>query len=400
MNDFSSLFFTKDKFNFEKFKKFFELPGDIHNEDRIKRIHKKLFALKNKSQSSLEKIQTQNETSNVRNVALCIETRPDYATLKHANEMLRLGCTRVELGVQTVYDQVLKKIKRGHTIKDSIDSTKVLKDLGFKVSYHMMPGLPGVDKEHDLFSLAAILMDQDFRPDMLKLYPCMVLEGTELYNIYKKNKFKPLTTKQAAEIIAEFKDMVPKWIRISRVQRDIPTFMTSSGVDKTNLRQYVEKELIRKKIKCNCIRCREVGHKLNKNPKLKIRLKDIEIVTQHYTASDGNEFFISAEDTKNNILLGYCRLRFPQQYLRKEIPADSVLIRELHVFSPALKIGKRSKTSFQHMGIGKKLLKTAEEISKSYFRDKVVIISGIGARNYYKKLGYKKEGPYMVKQLK
>ena len=411
MNDFSTLFFTKGKnrlsnskkdkkkeqkdnlsnssLDFIKFKKFFELPGDIYSEERTKRIQKKLLKIKNKRKTNLSKEQKRNETSTIRCISLVIETRPDYATLKEGNQMLKLGCTKVELGVQTIYNEVLKKIKRGHTVEDSIKATKTLKNLGFKINYHMMPGLPGVNKKKDSFSLNALFAYDDFQPDMLKLYPCMVLKGTKLYDLYKKKKFNPLTTKQAAELIAEFKSNIPPYVRIMRVQRDIPTFMTEKGVDKTNLRQYVEEIMKKKKIKCKCIRCRE--------PKLKTPSKKIQILEYHYTASRGNEFFISAEDTKNNLILGFCRLRFPSESLRKEIKEDSALIRELHVYGEAAQIGAKGK--IQHKGIGKELVKRAEEKSKTYFRKKMVIISGVGAREYFRKLGYKQEGPYMVKGL-
>ena len=390
MNDFGRLFFNeKNELNILKFKQFFELPGDIHNEERIKRIQKKLLAIKNKRNLLLENIQKQNETSSIRNVALCIETRPDYAKLKQANEMLRLGCTRVELGVQTVYDDVLKIIKRGHTTKDSIEATAVLKDLGFKVSYHIMPGLPGVNKKQDLLSFQTLFAEPAFRPDMLKIYPCMVLKGTKLYRLWKKGKYMPLTAKKAAELIVEFKKMVPEWVRISRVQRDIPTSMTEAGVEMTNLRQYVEELMKKKKAKCNCIRCRE--------PKQRKISKRIGIKMVHYEASNGNEFFISAEDAKHNIILGFCRLRFPKRFLRKEINEDTALIRELHVYGEAAAIGK--KGVIQHKGIGKKLLGTAEETAKNYYKNKIVVISGIGAREYYRKLGYKREGNYMVKLI-
>ena len=403
MNDFSKLFFTNasthkkgreggttnktQKFNLIKFKKFFELPGDIFNEKRTKRIQDKLRKLKTKT--NLEKEQKKNETSNIRCISLVIETRPDYATLKEANEMLRLGCTKVELGVQTIYNDVLKKIKRGHTVEDSIKATKILTDLGFKINYHMMLGLPDVNRKKDLFSLNALFAYDEFQPDMLKLYPCMVLKGTKLYNLYKKKKFKPLTTKQAANIIAEFKEIVPKRARIMRVQRDIPSFMTEAGVDKTNLRQYIEQIMKKNKTKCNCIRCRE--------PKLKEPSKKIELSERHYTGSKGNEFFISVDDVKNDLILGFCRLRFPHSFQRKEITQDSALIRELHVYGAAAQIGTKGKV--QHKGIGKALIKKAEETAKTYYKNKMVVIAGIGAREYFKKLGYKKQGPYMVKKL-
>jgi elongator complex protein 3 len=389
MNDFSKLFFNKVGFNVQRFRKFFELPGDINNKDRLKRLHSKLLKIKINKKDSLEKIQKQNEKSKIKCVGLTIETRPDYGKLKHGNEMLRLGCTRVELGVQSVYDDVLKRIKRGHTVKDSIKSIKSLRDLGFKLNFHMMPGLPGVSKEKDFMGLIEVLRNPDFRPDMLKIYPCMVLKGTKAYDWWKKHKFRPLTTKKAAELIAEFKQFVPRWVRIMRVQRDIPTFMTEAGVGMTNLRQYIEKVMKKNKAKCECIRCRE--------PKGRKISNKIEASVIYYEASNGNEFFISADDVKNDIILGFCRLRFPSQFLRKEINEDSALIRELHVYGEAAAIGKKGKV--QHKGIGKKLLETAEETAKTYNRSKMVVISGIGAREYFRKLGYKREGPYMVKKL-
>jgi elongator complex protein 3 len=248
-----------------------------------------------------------------------------------------------------------------------------------------MLGLPEV--KNDLKGLKQLFENPDFRPDMLKIYPCMVVEGTKLYDLWKKKKYKPLTTKKAAKIIAEFKKYVPEYVRIMRVQRDIPTYMTAAGVDKTNLRQYVEKITKNKKIKCRCIRCREAGrHIITERPKIIIR---------EYEASDSIELFISAE--ANDCLLGFVRLRFPSQFLRKEISKDSALIRELHVYGPAVSIGK--KGSIQHKGIGKLLLKTAEQIAKTSKKSKVVVISGIGVREYYKKLGYKRQGPYMIKSI-
>lgn len=431
MNDFSSLFFNRNKIDIIRFKEFFELPGNIKDEKRQKSIEKKLLAIKkielNKStvekinkisfnnkdskikslkkmtgisnkklikkiknkKTTLKQQQLKNETSDIRCIGLTIETRPDYAKLEQGNEMLRLGATRVELGVQTVYDEVLEKIQRGHTVEDSISSTKILKDIGFKINYHLMPGLPGVNKKQDLNALKAIFAYEEFRPDMLKIYPCMVLKGTKLYKLYKKGKFRPLTTKKAAELLIKFKKYVPGFCRIMRVQRDIPTFITEAGVDRTNLRQYINELIKKKKVKCNCIRCREPGKK-------KIS-KKIEMKTMHYIASEGNEFFISIEDVKNDIILGFCRLRFPSQFLRKEITRDSALIRELHVYGEPAAIGKAGDV--QHRGIGKALLVAAEDIAKTYYKKKLIVISGIGARNYYRKQGYKREGVYMVKGL-
>jgi len=387
MNDFSKLFFKNNKLDITKFKKFFELPGDVKDKKRELSIKKKLLKLKGKS--NLSKEQKKNEKSSVRCIGLTIETRPDYGKLKHGNQMLKLGCTRVELGVQSIYEEVLKKIKRGHSIEDSVYSIRTLKDLGFKINIHYMPGL-FVSRKKDLEGLLHLFRSELYRPDMLKLYPCMVVKGTKLHKIWKKGKFKPLTTKQAASLIADFKRFVPQYCRIMRVQRDIPTFMTEAGVDKTNLRQYVKQIMKKNKWKCKCIRCREIGRM--KDP---TKIKAILMKGMHYKASKGIEFFMAAE-AKNHIL-GFCRMRFPSKPSRKEITEDSALIRELHVYGPATQIGKKGKV--QHRGIGKILLERAEKIAKNYYKTKLVVISGIGAREYYRKLGFKKQGVYMVKNL-
>ena len=345
----------------------------------------------------MKQIQKENETSFIRCVGLTIETKSDFGKLYHGNLMLELGCTRVELGIQSIYEHVLEATNRGNTVADNIESIRILKDLGFKINCHYMPGLPLTTKEMDLFGLRQLFENPDYRPDMLKIYPCMVMGGTKLYEEWKAGKFTPLTTNEAAEIIAEAKPYVPKWCRIVRIQRDIPTYVTSSGVDRTNLRQYVKKLCIEKNIKCRCIRCREVGFNQFKNKNIDI--KNIEIKITEYDASHGTEFFIAAEDSKNDLLFGYCRLRFPSQFLRQEITKKSALIRELHVYSPAVQIGKKSEDSFQHKGIGKKLMAKAEEILKQNGKDKIIVLSGIGARKYFAKLGYELEGVYMVKRL-
>lgn len=386
MNDFSEMFFSNDKLNLALFKEFFELPGDINNKERETRVKEKILNLK--KTCSLESEQSKNEKSNIRCVGLTIETRPDYAMLEHANFMLKLGCTRVELGVQSIDDKILKKINRGHSVNDSIKATEILKDLGFKINYHIMPGLPGSKPADEINNFIELFSSQEFQPDMLKIYPCMVMKGTKLYENWKKGNFIPLDTKSAASLICEFKKIVPKYVRIMRVQRDIPTMMTQAGVDRTNLRQYIDKECKEKKICCKCIRCREI-----KSEKFDIKKVDTHI--SHYLASNGNEFFI--ESTFNDKLIGFCRMRFPHNSLRKEITDETALIRELHVYGDSITIGKTGKV--QHKGIGKTLLQLAEKEAKIYYKKKMVIISAVGTRDYYRKFGYKKEGPYMVKMI-
>ncbi len=368
--------------------------GHDANAKAMKRTLAKVNALDNKT-LTLEQVQKENETSKIRCVGLTIETKSDYGKLSHGNEMLRLGCTRVELGIQTIYDDVLEKTHRGNTVADNVESIRILKDLGFKINAHIMPGLPYTTEEMDKIMLRTIFESENYRPDMLKIYPCMVLEGTKLYEDFKKGLFTPLTTTQAAERIAWFKQFVPEWCRIMRVQRDIPSFMTEGGVDKTNLRQYIEVELKKQGIVCRCIRCREPGHQKKKiTSPAKTVMKTIM-----YEASQGKEFFITFEDVENDMLLGYCRLRFPAECLRQEITPTSALLRELHVFGKATPLGEKDDAGHQHKGIGKMLLQKAEDICKRHNKDKMVVISGVGVREYYRKIGYSQEGPYMVRAL-
>jgi len=329
--------------------------------------------------------QTRNEKAKVKGVALCIETRPDYCLEKEIKQMLKLGCTRVELGVQHLDDSVLKKIKRGHTVKEIILATKLLKDGLLKVGYHAMPGLPGSSFVQDKKMLWQLFKDSNFRPDALKLYPCMVTKGTKLYSLFKQGKYKPLQTEKAAKLIAWFKEKIPVYVRLMRVQRDIPTYQTIAGVAMTNLRQYIHQKY---KPQCKCIRCREPKGK-------KVDFRKIKIKVKKYLASGGWEYFISA--VENDLLLGFCRLRIFEAE-ENECSEKNAGIRELHVYGTATGIGE--KGSVQHHGLGKKLMKTAEEITKKAGIKRIKVISGIGVRGYYRKLGYQKEGVYMVKTFK
>ena len=390
LNEFSKLFFKKDELNIEKVRKFFELPADFTDDKRRLRLQTKILALK--KNTTLQKEQKRNETSAIRCVGLTIETKPDWGFAEHGNKMLELGVTRIELGVQSVFEEPLKLCNRGHTLADTQKSIQQLKDLGFKLNFHYMLGLPGVTKEMEAVGLRELFSNPAYKPDMLKIYPCMVMKGTPLFELWKSGKFIPMTTATAAEIIAEFMRYVPPYCRIMRVQRDIPTHMTEAGVDRTNLRQYIEKIMAEKKIQTQEIRNREIERVLYNNPLLKFKKPIIKIL--EYDAS-GKEFFISLES--NNALFGFLRMRFPSECLRKEITQDSALIRELHVYGAATAFGK--KGTVQHRGLGKELMKKAEEIAKKNKKKKIVVISAVGTREYYKKIGYVKEGLYMVKRI-
>ena len=388
LNDFSDLFFDREgNLKIKEFKEFFEFPGEMRDALRMQHIHEKLRQLKVRTNTVLEQEQRRNERAKVRCIALCIETKPDWGFLEQGNEMLRQGCTRVELGIESVYDDVLSFTHRGHTAADSKKSIQILRNLGFKINFHYMPGLPLTDKERDIAGMKKLFDDPDYRPDMIKFYPTMVAPGTTLYLQWKQGKFDPISTEEAAERLVPIKEYTPEYCRIQRIQRDVPTKYWSAGVGLTNFRQFIHEKY---KPKCRCIRCREpLGKKINWK---KVRIKVME-----FEASKGTEFFIAAEDVSQDILIGFCRLRFPGQYLRPEINADSALIRELHVYGTATAIGEEGMV--QHKGWGKKLMERAEEIAREHGKKKMVVISGVGVKEYYRKLGYASEGPYMVKGL-
>jgi len=389
MNDFSTLFVVDGQLDIEKFKDFFELPGDINNKEREARIQAKMQELKKSRKTTVEAEKKYNdEESFVKGIGLTIETKPDWGLLKEGNEMLEYGVTRVELGVQSVYEDVLERIHRGHTLQDTVDSIRILRDLGFKLNFHMMPGLPGVDKKRDIEGLKQIFSDSRFVPDMLKIYPCMVSKYSALYKDWKEGNFIPLSTEEAAEMITQFTPFIPEYCRVMRVQRDIPTYMTEAGVDRTNLRQYVDVKRKELGITCKCIRCREI--------KTREVEGEVEYKVYEYENAAGKDYFISANIEE--YILGFCRLRFPSESVREEIPADGALIRELHVYGTAVKIGS-SGDKVQHRGVGKTLMKMAEEIAVSHNKSKMVVLSGVGVRGYYRKLGYSMEGPYMVKKF-
>jgi elongator complex protein 3 len=396
MNDFSELFFDEENtitiFNVERFKEFFELPGIIGNEKRTKSIQQKILTLKQNEETTLEIEKERNEKSIVRCIGMTIETRPDQASLEQANLMLNQGCTRIELGIQSVYDKALEKINRGHDTVCSVDAIRRLKDLGFKLNFHMMPGIPGISKEEDIAAFRILFADSRYSPDMLKIYPLMVMPKTKVYEDYKNGLFKPLSTKDAAEIIAQGFKYIPKYCRVMRVQRDIPSYQIMAGVDKTNLRQFVNKELIDQKIISQDIRARESGRKES-------NIDEAKLDVIEYDASFGKEFFMSFEEEKTNTLFGFCRLRFPSQSLREEITNKTAIIRELHVYGESISLGKQNSTSSQHKGLGKKLLEQAELIAKQHRYEKMIVISGIGVREYYRKRGYKNDGPYVSKEL-
>ena len=346
--------------------------------------------------STLLREQKRNETAKHRIIGLTPETRPDTLDEKEINFYRELGATRVEIGVQSIFDDVLKRNRRGHDVAQTIKATKLLKNAGFKVSYHMMPGLLGSNFKKDLKMFKEIFSNPDFQPDLIKIYPCVVTRNSDLYKLWKLGKYKALTNKNAEKLICEIKKFVPPYVRISRLIRDIPATSIVAGPNISNLRQLIQN----KGIKCNCIRCREIRG--NYNTKDKITLNRID-----YNASGGKEIYLEYVSPDHRKLYSVMRLRIASPYRRptstKKKTSDVngfAVIREVHTYGKLLNLGAKNKNSPQHAGLGKKLIIEAEKIAKKEFNcQKISVIAGIGVREYYRNLGYKLKNTYMTKNI-
>ncbi len=345
---------------------------------------------------NLEQAKKINQTARYRIIGITIETRPDYIDIQEIKKLRKFGVTRVELGVQTVFDKILKLNQRGHSVREIIEATKLLKDAGIKVNYHLMPNLYGSSYQKDLKLFTEVFTNSDFKPDYLKIYPCVVLKSAKLYQLYQQKKFKPYPLKTLVRLLVKIKQKVPYYVRIQRLFRDIPSFYIQAGVKFTNLRQIVQAEMKKQDLKCRCIRCRQ-AKTLDNQKKYLYR--------QDYSASGGKEIFLSIEDKNREKLYSFLRLRIPSYYFygKKhflEVLNGSSIVRELHTYGKVLKIGETENQQIQHQGLGKILLNQAEKITKTEFKlNKIAVISGVGVREYYRKLGYRLEDEYMVKNF-
>lgn len=342
----------------------------------------------------LKKEQRINEKSENRIVGISVETRPDLINKKEILLMRSLGVTMVELGVQTIFDDILKNCQRGHGAKEIILATKLLKNAGFKVMYQIMPNLPGSDLEKDRLVFKELFGNENYKPDWLKIYPCLVCKGAKLYEVWEKGNYRPYSNEELIELLIKIKKDVPAWTRIARLFRDIPAPRIEAGSKISNLREVVKNEMKKRKLKCKCIRCREV--KTDYDPKEKILL-----FRENYEASGGKEIFLSLENKKRAKLFAFLRLRFPlsKNHFIPPLKGASI-VRELHTYGQQIPL-KEKGTAVQHKGFGQKLLKEAERITKKDFKmNKIAVISGVGVREYYKKLGYKLKDEYMIKFLR
>ena len=334
---------------------------------------------------SLEAAQEENSHADRRCIGLTVETRPDYFCKDiQIERMMRLGATRVELGVQILDDDVLDKVKRGHGVSEVVKATECCRNHGLKICYHLMPGLPGSSPENDYRCFKRMFDDPDFRPDMLKFYPTLVVGDTELHRMWEAGEYRPLDTDAAVELLSKMKAYVPDYVRIQRIQRDIPVPEIAAGILKSNLRQLVQADMKRKGLRCRCIRCREVGHtgEVLDDP------SEVRLGVEEYEANGGKERFISY--TYRDSLVGYVRLRTDD--------SDLATVRELKVFGNETAIGAAAE-SWQHRGFGKALLDEAERIARSENKKRIRVTSGVGVREYYASRGYVLDAPYMAKDL-
>ncbi|SCV66889.1 BQ2448_5535 [Microbotryum intermedium] len=341
------------------------------------------------------------EQAQTKCIGITIETRPDYCLKPHLSSMLRYGCTRLEIGVQSVYEDVARDTNRGHTVRATCESFHMAKDAGFKVVSHMMPDLPNVGVERDMEQFQEYFENPEFRSDGLKIYPTLVIRGTGLYELWRTGRYKNYSPNALVDIVARILALIPPWTRIYRVQRDIPMPLVSSGVENGNLRELALQRMRDFGLKCRDVRHREVGlHELH----MKVRPDELELIRRDYWANGGWETFLSYEDPQRDILVGLLRLRkcSKEGTYRDELVRDgpSSIVRELHVYGTAVPMHARDPTLFQHQGVGTLLMEEAEKIAREeHGSKKLAVISGIGVRNYYQRLGYALEGPYMTKML-
>uniref|UniRef100_A0A8B9I1V2 Elongator complex protein 3 n=1 Tax=Anser brachyrhynchus TaxID=132585 RepID=A0A8B9I1V2_9AVES len=373
---------------------FMALPED-YRDYFIRNLHD---ALSGHTSNNVAEAVRYSERSLTKCIGITIETRPDYCLKRHLSDMLSYGCTRLEIGVQSVYEDVARDTNRGHTVKAVCESFHLAKDAGFKVVAHMMPDLPNMGLERDTDQFVEFFENPAFRPDGMKLYPTLVIRGTGLYELWKTGRYKSYPPSTLVDLVARILALVPPWTRVYRVQRDIPMPLVSSGVEHGNLRELALARMKDLGTQCRDVRTREVGIQEIHH---KVRPYQIELVRRDYVANGGWETFLSYEDPEQDILVGLLRLRkCSEESFRPELKGGVSIVRELHVYGSVVPVSSRDPSKFQHQGFGMLLMEEAERIAKEEHGSwKIAVISGVGTRNYYRKIGYELEGPYMVKRL-
>lgn len=340
--------------------------------------------------NTLEEAQIYNESASRRIVGISIETRPDWIDDKEVKLLRELGVTKIQVGVQAFDEVILKRIKRGHTLDRVGEATRLLKDSGIKVCYHFMPNLPGSNPELDKKMAHIMYEDPRFKPDFVKIYPAQVIPGTEMFREWERGEFTPYEDELLKDVLKELKKITPPFVRIDRLVRDISKKWVAAGTKATNMRQYIQAEMKQEGWSCKCIRCREVkARDYTTHPVL----HDLTIDTL-----GGTEHLLTYE--LEGRLYSLLRLRLPDSSstLFPEL-AGCAIVRELHTYGKTVVHDEKTSTKTQHRGLGKLLMAQAESVAKDAGYKKLAVISSIGTRDYYRKLGYEREGLYMTKSI-
>ena len=341
---------------------------------------------------SLEEAQRYNETGPHRNVGLVIETRPDEITPEEIAWLRYLGVTKVQMGAQSLDDEILALNQRGHTNAQTLQACAMLRAAGFKVVLHWMPNLLGATPESDRIDFERLW--QGYCPDEIKIYPCQLLENADLYHYWLRGEYRPYSTEELVELIADIKPSIPGYCRVNRVIRDIPSTHVVEGNRRTSLRQDVLAELKRRGQACGCIRCREVrGHKVDP--------RNLRLERLTYPAACSSEVFLQYL-TEHEKIAGYLRLSLPQAgapELGLTDLAGAALIREVHVYGQSLAVGADQDGAAQHSGLGRQLIEEAERIARNQGFNRMAVIAAVGTRRYYLRRGFKMGELYMVKNL-
>ncbi len=367
----------------------FSAYPDEYKEEFIKKI---FDAVNGSESATIEEAQLKNETAKQRIVALSVETRPDWVTEKEVKLIRRLGVTKIQLGVQAIDEEIARLTKRGHGAEEVARATRLLRNAGLKICYHLMPNLPGSTPEKDIEMSRLIYTDPRFKPDYVKIYPCMVIPGTELFRMWQRGEHSTYSDEELKYVLKEISASTPRWVRIDRLVRDISRKWVAAGTVRTNFRQIVEAELIKEGRPCRCIRCREIGAG-NYNP------ENLEFKREEIETDGGREVFMSYENEHN--LFALLRLRLPDPGEKLLFPElkGAAIVREVHSYGQVAPLSTRTKGKAQHQGLGRLLMEKAESEAVQNGYKKLAVIAAIGTREYYRKLGYISEDIYMVKSL-